>query len=95
MEIVTERPANRRVVLTALTACVVMMAFVVYRIVRIADRSDGTHRGFVLSLPLFCIASGLMVSMTWMEFNGRTVGPGRLIIALALFLATMLVSVAF
>jgi hypothetical protein len=72
-----------------------MMAFIVYRIIGFAERRDSGHHGLVLSLPLFCLACGSLASMTWMESSGRTAGPWRLIIALTLFVATALVSVAF
>jgi hypothetical protein len=81
--------------LWALSACVAVLAFVVFRIIGFMELHDRGHHGLVLGLPLLCTGCGMMASMVWMEATGRAAGPWRLIIALALLLGTMVVAVLF
>jgi len=86
---------NNRAIVGALTACVAVMAFIIFRIIGLMQRHDGSHHGLVLGLPLFCLACGWMTSLAWRDSNGTPAGPWRLIIGLSFFLGTILVAVIF
>ncbi len=74
----------------ALAACTVLTGVVAWRCGLLITSARTGPRGSLYAMPLVCITSGMLLSLAWMEHQGKPAGPWRIIIVEILFLVIML-----